>query len=306
MSVFMDVYVDRARRVRSVLCVGLDPTPDHVPSDYGDGKDLGQMETYLRDVIEVAAEKAAVVKPQFAYYEALGPEGIMMMIRLIEHAHVHGLLVILDHKVVDIGATMEAYGRAVFDQYKADACTFTPLLGGTFLPHEKDRASWLPWLDQGKGVITMIRTSNPHAVDFQDALLDDGRHVYQMLADMANEWAVEVVELTDGRGMVAGVVGATTPEQAVSIRERVSDDFPFLIPGFGIQGGVATDAVAGFSDTGTPNCFVNSSRGITRKSWQGKSGDPMNHVAAAIDEANVALNEALEARFGWDIYTAVA
>jgi len=309
MSVFMIENDRRVRRVRSVLCVGLDPTPEHVPPVYGDCLDLAVMQTYLSDVVNLAAEKVAVVKPQFAYYGALGPDGIRMMIEVIEYAKGMGLPVILDAKRADIGDTMEQYGGEVFGQYGVDLCTFVPYLGSTFLPSGKSKG-WLPWLEMGHGVIPMIMTSNPESVSVQMLELKDGRYVYQAMAEMVRGWADEVQGLTDGAGTVGGVVGATFPEQAQDIRRIVGPKLLFLIPGYGAQGGGADGAVAGFPETGELSGFVNSSRGITRDSWRDpktgkpREGDPLKLVAAAIDNANAELNAALAAKLGHDPYGA--
>lgn len=307
MSVFMENYVARAREKRSILCVGLDPTPAHVPPSYGDGHHLDPMKHYLQDVIDLAAANVAVVKPQYAYYAAIGPCGVEMMIEIIEYAKSLGLLVILDAKRADIGETMEQYGNEVFGVYGVGLCTFVPYLGGTFM-HGKGSQGWMPWFEKGHGVIPMIMTSNPEAVSLQMLKLEDGRFVYQAMAAMVREWSEKISEATGGAGTVAGVVGATYPEQAVDIRGITGPEVPFLIPGYGAQGGGAEGAVAGFPDTGELMGFVNSSRGITFQSWRDpetkepKPGDPLEHVAKAMANANAELNAALETKLGRDPY----
>ena len=292
MKSFVNRYLARVAKQESILCVGLDPTPAHVPPQYGTG--LSAMEYYLKDVVEAAATRVPVVKPQYAYYAAMGTDYIKMMIRLIEYAHEKGLLVILDAKRADIGETMEQYGNEVFGQYGVDACTFVPYLGATFMP------SWLSWLEQGKMVISMIRTSNPDGDLIQGLKLENGKLVYEQLAEYVSSWNREVRERTSGIGSVGGVVGATFPAEAMRCRAITGADTFFLIPGYGAQGGGAAGAVTSIPTTGDRLMgTVNSSRGLTRDSWKDKNtgepkiGDPLELVINAIDFANSDLNGAL-------------
>lgn len=311
MQSFSQRYTAAVMLMRSILCVGLDPEFSHVPPIFG--RHLGAMELYLKTVIDIAATKVAVVKPQYAYYAALGPEYIMMMIRLVEYAHSKGLLVILDGKRADIGKTMQMYGDEVFGQYGVDACTFVPYLGPTFMPDDKTE-SWMPWMKKGHMPISMIRTSNPEAAWLQDQELASGLYVYEFLAEGVKQWNAEVAEKTGGVGQVGGVVGATWPEQAVSCRKHAGDDVFFLIPGYGSgQGGKAEGAVEGLIDAqGNIKGTTNSSRGITLDSWYDRKnkvarvGDPIELVAAAIDASNTELDAALEAKLGRKPYMLLA
>jgi orotidine-5'-phosphate decarboxylase len=299
---FVSRYLKRVATTKSVLCVGLDPTPAHVPLELRTGDDVKDIEKYFSMVIDIAAPLVPVVKPQKAYYEALDMPGLQMLKRLIAYAQNAGLLVIEDAKRSDIGETMEQYGKAVFSIDKADACTFVPYLGSTFNP------SWMKWLAQGRMVISMVRTSNPEAETLQDRVVgcDIGTlKVYELLATLVAGWNADVAKATDGAGNVGGVVGATWPEQAVRCRELAGDDVFFLIPGYGAQGGGADGAVGGLPNSrlqlmGT----VNSSRGITLLSWwdrekkQPREGDALDLVKAAIEAANTDLNAAIERKLG--------
>lgn len=297
---FLSWYLQRAKQMKSVLCVGLDPTLDHLPPQWA--RSLNGLRDYLCKIIDLAAEKAAVMKPQSAYYEAYGPEGLQMLIDLVDRAHNLDVPVILDAKRADIGETMKAYGCAVFDQIGADACTFVPYLGSTFSP------AWHDWFDQGRCAISMIRTSNPEAAHLQDQCLQwlwSDQQVYEWAAEQTAALDRKISHLTNGRGSVGGVVGATVPEQAVRCRELAPDTL-FLIPGYGAQGGGAEGAVTGFPKDGRLLGTVNSSRGITQ-AWRNKDGsakpdDPLDLVAAAIDAANAELNAALAAHLGHDPY----
>lgn len=294
---FVDQYLKKSADRNSVLCVGLDPTQEHVPPQFGGS--LGAVESYLRAVIEIAAGKVPIIKPQYAYYAAMGIDGIAMIPRLVEYAHSLGLLVILDGKRGDIGETMEAYANEVFGVYRVDACTFIPYLGSTFRP-TKGTQSWLPWLAKGRAVISMIRTSNPEAEELQDQKLANGMLLYELVATLVRDWNRAVREQTDGEGSVGGVVGATWTKQGPRCRELAGDDVFFLVPGYGAQGGGPEGAVSSLRNSrGQLMGTVNSSRGITRDSWRDKStgkpkeGDPLELVAEAMDIANTDLNRAL-------------
>ncbi len=294
-------YLCRAYRLKSILCVGLDPTPQHVPPSFG--TDISGMEKYLSLVIEAASTRVPVVKPQYAYYAALGPDGIAMMVRLIRYAHELGLLVILDAKRDDIGETMDQYGNEVFGWYGVDACTIVPYLGSVVIPW------WNRWFERGRLAICMIRTSNKEAAELQDQKLEGGLFFYEFVAGLVANWNKKVADASLNAGGVGGVVGATWPDQAPRCRELAGDNIFFLIPGYGAQGGGAEGAVAWLPNSqnilmGT----VNSSRGITLDSWfdrekkEVREGDPIKLMIKAIDDANADLNAALYAKFGDDIY----
>lgn len=297
---FASRYLQRVAVTRSVLCVGLDPTPAHVPLALRDGNTIGDIEHYLYEVIGIAAPLVPVVKFQVAYYSALGPEGENMLVRLIKYAHSLGLLVILDAKRGDMDETMEQYGEEVFGKYDVDACTFIPYLGPTFNP------PWMKWLQQGRMVISMIRTSNSGAAVLQDLELGaNGLKLYEYVAQLVSTWHHQVALATDGAGGVGGVVGATWPEQAPRCRALAGDGVFLLIPGYGAQGGGADGAVAGLPNSrGELMGCVNNSRGSTLYSWwdrdkkEPRKGDALELVKAAINAANADLNAALERKLG--------
>jgi orotidine-5'-phosphate decarboxylase len=277
---------------------------------------------YGRELVNIAAACVPVVKPQSAYYLAMGPGGIKLLHDLVELAHEKGLLTILDFKGNDIGPTMEAYGKYVFEVVGAQMGTFTPLLGSTFWPTakelEKQIHCWMPWFEQGYGAITMVRTSNEQATEIQDLVLadrslipglkpDEEPRLYLYLATLARQWNEDVARLTGGLGSVGGVVGATYPQEAIRCRELMGDGIFTLTPGYGRQGGGAAGAVIAIVDsTGRIVGVVNSSRGLSQ-AWLGAGdvpmvGDPLEHVMRAVVAANAELNEALELQLGRNPY----
>jgi orotidine 5'-phosphate decarboxylase subfamily 2 len=264
------------------------------------GNAIADIERYLFEVIDIAGPMAPVVKPQIAYYSALGKGGEDLLERLILHAHSRGLLVILDAKRSDIGETMKKYGEEAFGRYKADACTFVPYLGPTFDP------SWMKWLEKGRMAISMIRTSNLEAKIFQDKELEDGKLAYEYMAQLVAEWNHKVNKETKGKGSVGGVVGATWSEEILKCRQIAGNEVFFLIPGYGAQGGGADTAVGGvLNSRGELMGTVNSSRGITLYSWWDKrkkeprEGEPLELVQGAIMRAKSELiSAAIKNRIG--------
>jgi orotidine-5'-phosphate decarboxylase len=225
-------YAERIRtrvlETGSNLCVGIDPRFEDIE---GDG------EAFLCRLIEETAEYAAAFKPNMAYFEALGSEGVAMLERLLPRM-VGKVPVILDAKRGDIGATQAYYAKAYFDRWNVDAVTLSPYMGfdsvEPFLGHE------------GKGVYLLGVTSNEGAADLERQVLADGREVFELVAEFASTRGDEV-------GLVVGLTNASG-----ELLGRVPD-VPLLLPGLGAQGG-DLGALAG-QDRGAP-ILINVSRGI--------------------------------------------
>src|SRR5439155_17561894 len=214
-------------------------------------------------VIDVVAPLVPVVKPQSAFFEACGPAGMYALQRVLRKARQQGLITILDGKRNDIASTASAYADAGLGGIKmgdrihlvwdADALTVNPYLG---------RDAVEPFLESarrsGRGVFVLVRTSNPGAGQFQD-LVCDGRPVYVHVAEAVGQWARENMAKC-GLGDVGAVVGATYPAELQNLRQLLVES-PFLIPGFGVQGGTAQDVPAAFREDGL-GAIINSSRGI--------------------------------------------
>ena len=315
---FVACYDERSRSAHSFLCVGLDPTEDHIPPQFGDLKKLGSWWAYLSEVIDLAGNYAAVCKPQVAYYERVMRLGGMdLLFEVVQKIRGLGMLSILDAKRQDIGSTDRCYADWILAEpdnglgYGFNACTRNIYLGETFLQNDKEE-NWWPYMLKGKMPVLMCRTSNNEAPWMQDLALSVNQPkgmpvgletacLYQWVAGEIQRLDAEVAQRSDGVACIGAVVGATYPGEAEICRGLAPDVF-FLIPGYGAQGGVPTGAVAGFPKDGRLLGTVNSSRGITQawrnKGGSPKDGDPLKHVEEAMAKSRAELNEALSIHLG--------
>jgi uridine monophosphate synthetase len=231
----------RIREIDSLLCVGLDPHLD----DLSTPEPQAALDFCLR-LIADTAEFAAAFKPNAAFFEALGPQGVAVLKDVIA-AVPEGIAVILDVKRGDIASTARAYAQAAFQQLGADAVTLNPYLGFDSLE---------PFLDDPeKGVFLLCKTSNPGAQDLQDRLLAGGLPLHLQVAALANSW-----NRSDNLGLV---IGATQPAALGRVRE-ISPDLWILAPGVGAQGGDLERALeVGLRPDGL-GMLVPVSRGISR------------------------------------------
>lgn len=244
---------------KTPLCVGLDPRWESLPLSITSlhQRDIeGRAQAYEQfcsRVLEIVHPYSAIVKPQAAFFETLGAAGHRAMEQIISKAHQVGLLVILDAKRNDIASTATAYAEAAFDLLKADALTVNPYLG---------RDAMEPFITEARkhhaGLYVLVRTSNPGAGQFQDLMTVQGK-VHEVVARTVNEWSRENLGST-GYGDVGAVVGATSPAELSQLR-TIMPQVPFLVPGYGAQGGSAADCQGAFQTNGM-GAVINSSRGI--------------------------------------------
>jgi orotidine-5'-phosphate decarboxylase len=270
MQHFADRLCDAIQKKGTPLCVGLDPRWESLPVEVRKrhaGGTLatvaGAYEEFCTRVLEIVAPLVPVVKPQMAFFEACGPEGLAVLQRLTRKARERGLLVILDGKRNDIASTATAYADAAFGGsvvagaahpvWQADALTINAYLG---------RDGVEPFLQSarrvGAGLFVLVRTSNPGAGQFQDLRCGD-RPLYQHVGEAVAAWSRENLG-SSGFGDVGAVVGATYPAELAALR-RLLPEVLFLVPGFGAQGGKADDVQPAFRPDGL-GAVVNSSRGI--------------------------------------------
>ncbi len=207
----------RCREADSLLVVGLDPHPGELPAN-----SPAAARDFCLCLIEATAPYAAAFKPNAAFFEAHGPEGIRALQQVIA-AVPQGIPVLLDAKRGDIASTARAYAAAAFETLGAGAVTLNPYLG---------RDSLEPFLAaEGKGIFLLCKTSNPGASDFQDltVLTEAGEMMlYEQVARMAQAW--------DPGGRIGLVVGATQPDALRRVR-AAAPDLWLLAPGVGAQGG---------------------------------------------------------------------
>ncbi len=200
----------------SWLCVGLDPDLSKLPASFSKTPD--GVSAFLTSVIDATKDKVAAYKPNAAFFESMGLEGMKLLEKIIKHIP-SDIPVILDAKRADIGNTSAHYAKAAFDVLGADAITINPYMGFDSVE------SFIKYPD--KGVFILVLTSNKGSADFQQ-LLVDGKPLYLKVAEKVKEWNVN-----NNIGIVAG---ATKPEDLGKIRDVLQKEI-FLIPGIGTQGG---------------------------------------------------------------------
>ncbi|MFN4259168.1 MAG: orotidine-5'-phosphate decarboxylase [Gemmataceae bacterium] len=270
MSHFADRLTEAVRQKGNALCVGLDPRWEQLPAElharHG-GTLRGAataVEEFCARVLDVVAPLVAVIKPQCAFFELYGPAGLRALRHTLAKARRLGLVTILDGKRNDIASTATAYADAAFagvtlagrsrPVWDADALTVNPYLG---------RDAIEPFLASARraerGLFVLARTSNAGAGLFQDLVCDD-KPLFLHVAEAVRAWTREHRGQC-GYGDVGAVVGATHPDELAAVRRAVPEAI-FLVPGYGAQGGSATDVAAAFHNTGL-GAIVNSSRGLT-------------------------------------------
>ncbi|MCB0319993.1 MAG: orotidine-5'-phosphate decarboxylase [Bdellovibrionales bacterium] len=289
MKKFADRLNAAIRAKGTPICVGLDPRLDKIPDfvkkhalEEAGGDPLAAaaeaMIAFDRGIIDAVADLVPVVKPQIAYYEVLGVEGMRAYQQTLSYAKSKGLLTIADAKRGDIGSTNEAYAKAYLSEPQffgehistihADAITVSPFLGLA------SQASFVELAQQqNRGVFFLVRTSNNDSGEFQLGTIQGGP---QTLTDRLASWVHQQGATLVGRSelsSIGAVVGATHPHEAHALRALMPNNF-FLVPGYGAQGGSAEGAVAGAipnRDIHESGLVVNSSRGLFEGSTTAKS-----------------------------------
>lgn len=266
MTTYMTRLGDRIRRLGTPALVGLDPRWDQLPTEISGGESAPAPEQaadgfrrFCCDIIDIVSPLVPAVKPQVAFFEQLGPAGITALQQVMQHARKQGLLVIADAKRGDIGSTATGYADAWLDgtsgqaAFPADALTVNPYLGDDTLVPFVETA-----VQREAAVYVLVRTSNPGAAAFQDRRTDDTT-LFEAVADTVQQLN-EQHRGADAWGPVGAVVGATWPQELADLRARMPNT-PFLVPGYGSQGGTAADVAAAFGGD-LSGALVNSSRAI--------------------------------------------
>lgn len=221
------------------LCVGIDPHPGAIPALFGGDTPEGVWK-WSQAVVEAAAGKVAAVKPQVSLFERHGPEGMAALQAAGRAARAAGLVVLMDAKRGDIGSTAEGYAAAYLAAgapFEGDAVTVNPYMGlDTIEPFARVAKA------EGKGVIVLVRTSNPGAGDFQSRIIS-GAPLYARVAEALGPMTERLMSPCGWSNLMM-VVGATAPEEARAVR-ALAPKALFLVPGYGAQGAGAADSCAG-------------------------------------------------------------
>jgi orotidine-5'-phosphate decarboxylase len=259
---FADRLAEAVERKRSQLVVGLDPRPELLPVELRGEAQLGRAdaaaacERFCRGLVDAVAPYVVAVKPQVAFFEALGPDGIGALESICAYSRTAGLQVIADAKRGDIGSTARAYAAAFLEGERplADALTVNPYLG---------RDSLDPYLAairrRGGAIFCVVKTSNAGGAEVQDLVLSDGRRVWQQVAALVGEWGEDFVG-ERGLSSVGAVIGATHP-RAVGEARRLLPKAILLLPGVGAQGATPADVARAFT-SGPASALVNVSRDV--------------------------------------------
>lgn len=255
----IDQLVEVIRQKKNPCIVGIDPEWDKLPECYrahGDSKPEVILQ-WAKDVIDAVADIVPAVKPQMAFFEVFGWEGLRVHQQVVQYAHEKGLLVIDDSKRNDIGNTAKAYAYAHLAKdgpINADFMTVSPFLGTDSIQPFLDTAA-----AEGKGVFVLVKTSNPSSVEISEAVNPNGETIRDWLAAYVHAQGQSVMGAS-GYSAIGAVVGATYPKEAQQLRKLMPRQF-FLVPGFGAQDGGAEDVVSCFSPDGL-GAVISSSRGI--------------------------------------------
>lgn len=269
---FADRLTRAVEKAGNPIVVGLDPHLALLPDEFKVARDpratreerAEAVVSFLTEIIDACAGRVPAVKPQSAFFEVLGADGVRAFERVVQIAKAAGLLVIGDVKRGDIGSTAAAYAQACLagpeTEIMCDAATVNPYLGTDSVQPFLEACS-----QAGAGIYVLARTSNPSSAEFQTLHVGGETTLVEHVADAIARWGKGLVG-ESGWSSVGAVVGATHPDELRRLRERMPQT-PFLIPGYGAQGGRASDIKGAFDESGLHGALVNSSRGILF-AWQ--------------------------------------
>ena len=290
----MDTLYARISEMKNPTVAGLDTRIEYLPQSFID-EIMPQGITCLEDAAEAVYQYnvrlvdalydiVPAVKVQVAYYEMYGAAGMVAFEKTMAYAKSKGMIVMADVKRNDIGATAACYANAYVGltdtpfgkvkPFSSDIATINPYLGVDGIKPFVDACA-----ENGTGVYALVKTSNKSSGQLQDLRYEDGRTLYEAVADLVEEWGEETRGET-GYSVIGAVVGATYPEQGTALRARMPHTF-FLVPGYGAQGATGKD-IAGCFDANGNGAIVNASRSILT-AWKKREGVAFD--VAARDEA---------------------
>jgi len=278
---FADRLHDEARRKHSVAMLGVDPQLDArdapgIPPGY-------TITRFCCEVVEACAPSIIAVKPQLAFFEARGVEGMRALAEVIGTARRLGLITIADAKRGDIGSTSAAYAEAFLGDgdFGCDAVTINPYLGADAV------MPFIARVSAGRGVFVLVKTSNPSAGEFQDHGAPP-QAMWEKIAARITGWGSDFLGET-GLSSVGAVVGATYPADARTARQLM----PYatiLVPGYGTQGAGPSDAIAGAREDGA-GIVVNASRSLMYSYLKSPGQTPAEAAASAAESMRAALTK---------------
>ena len=263
---------EKIKKLNAPVVVGLDPMLNYVPEhiqkkafdEFGETLE-GAAEAiwqFNKEIIDKTYDLIPAVKPQIAMYEQFGIPGLAAFKKTVDYAKSKDIVVIGDIKRGDIGSTSAAYavghvgkvqvGSKTYVPFDEDFVTVNPYLGTDGVKPFVDVCK-----ETGKGILVLVKTSNPSSGEFQDRLVD-GRPLYELVGEKVAEWGES--HMGDSYSYVGAVVGATYPEMGKVLRKIMPKTY-ILVPGYGAQGGKAADLAPYFNEDGL-GAIVNSSRGI--------------------------------------------
>ena len=259
---FNEKLTNIAQKNKSLLCIGLDPDPELMPSQI-------KVFEFNKAIIEATSDLVCAYKLNLAFYEALGDEGLDALKGTIKYIP-DDIPIIGDAKRGDIGNTAKAYAKAIFANFGFDATTVNPYLGFDSIE------PFIEYTD--KGVFILCRTSNAGAADFQSLRCETElgyRPLFELVALKAGQWNIH--------GNIGLVIGATYPEELRLIRQS-HPDMPILIPGIGAQGGDIALAVRYGVDAQGERAILNSSRQIIYASQERDFAQAARRAASSLRE----------------------
>lgn len=305
---FADRLTAEMKKKNSVVCVGLDPQASKLPAfllkqaEQENGKTLKALaEAYFefnKGIIDAVKDLVPAVKPQLAFYEELGSEGIRAFEDTCAYARAAGLIVIADGKRNDIGSTAEAYANAflggtdVFGE-KVFTNAVDALTVNAYLGLDGIRPFLKPCAANGKGIFVLVRTSNPSSGDVQERItVEEQMSIAELMGHFVDSWGSEDIAEC-GYNFVGAVVGATYPAEAAKLR-KIMPNTLFLVPGYGAQGGSAADTKACFDENGFGALIVSARAIIYAFAENAADKDGRNYAEAARNAA-IKMNAELNA-----------
>ena len=300
--IFVDRLIKEIQKKKSHIVIGLDPAfelfPPQLQRNANTIAQVGKkIFMFNKAIIDCTYDLVPAVKPQIAFYEKYGLDGLYAFTKTVKYAKEKGLIVIEDAKRNDIGSTALAYSdghigktrikNKLIPIFDVDAITVNPYLGSDgVLPFISDVNKY------HKGIFILVKTSNKSSVELQDVLVNYKKKTikfYELVAYYVNEWASNCMG-NRGYSSVGVVVGATFPKEASNLRKLLPTSY-FLVPGYGVQGGKAEDMIRFFNRDGL-GALISSSRGINY-AYLFDENEKANKFDVAARNAAIRMNDSI-------------